>query len=64
MVTLQQNCRLLIFAGSKNYVQAMMNQADSLYAQLRERAISILPVILEDTNIRDELAALKQELGE
>lgn len=64
LVTLQQNCRLLIFAGSRRYVQEMVYMSDSVYPQLRERGVSILPIILEDKDIRDEMDALKVELNE
>ena len=59
--TLRGSVRPVIISGSRGQVLRSIKSAAAYIEALRERGVSIIPVILSDEDPSDKLAALKSE---
>eukprot|EP00892_Ulva_mutabilis_P000886 jgi/Ulvmu1/10799/UM069_0034.1 len=53
--------RPLVVAGSKGYVGKVLRDAKRFKADLRERGVSLVPVVMSDADPESEIAALKRD---
>lgn len=56
--------RPVIVAGSKGQVARALTAAEPYIEQLRERGVSVVPIIMNDDDPQERLRRLKLELAE